>query len=81
MNSRGRKSEDEDDFEAKRRKLAEAVPALARLSNSVGNNRSMDEDIDVEQVEEDKKNKNRNRASPASPKAASMPKKRKDEKP
>merc|ERR1719245_120052 len=35
MNSRGRKSEDEDDFEAKRRKLAEAVPALARLSNSV----------------------------------------------
>lgn len=31
MNSRGRKSEDEDDFEAKRRKLAEAVPALGKL--------------------------------------------------
>ena len=33
MNSRGRKSEDEDDFEAKRRKLAEAVPALGKLKN------------------------------------------------
>ena len=30
MNSRGRKSEDDDDFEAKRRKLAEAVPALGK---------------------------------------------------
>ena len=34
MNSRGRKSEDEDDFEAKRRKLAEAVPALGKLITS-----------------------------------------------
>ena len=41
----------------------------------------MDEDIDVEQVEDDDKNKNKNRSSPASPKAATMPKKRKDEKP
>ena len=56
----------------------------ARLSNSVGTNRSIDEDIDVEQVESDnndEKNKNKHRSSPASPKAATMPKKRKDEKP
>ena len=34
MNSRGRKSEDDaDDFEAKRRKLAEAVPALGKTKN------------------------------------------------
>merc|ERR1711953_660801 len=79
MNSRGRKSEDEDDFEAKRRKLAEAVPALARLSNSVANNRSIDEDIDVEQIEDDSREKKSK--SPGSPKAATMPKKRKDEKP
>ena len=32
MNSRGRKSEDDDDFEVKRRKLAEAVPALGKGS-------------------------------------------------
>ena len=51
------------------------------MSNSVGTNRSMDEDIDVEQVEDEDKNKNKNRSSPASPKAATMPKKRKDEKP
>ena len=36
MNSRGRKSEDDpEDFEAKRRKLAEAVPALGKIKNSV----------------------------------------------
>ena len=35
MNSRGRKSEDDaDDFEAKRRKLAEAVPALGNTLKS-----------------------------------------------
>ena len=53
----------------------------ARLSNSVGNTRLMDEDIDVEQVEEDEKNKNKNRSSPASPKTATMSKKVKNEKP
>ena len=57
----------------------------ARLSNSVGINRSIDEDIDVEQVEIEEnsdKTKNKPCSSPAgSPKAATMPKKRKDEKP
>ena len=51
----------------------------ARLSNSVANNRSIDEDIDVEQIEED--NEKSSKKSPGSPKAATMPKKRKDEKP
>ena len=58
------------------------------MSNSVGINRSIDEDIDVEQVEveadqnSDKTKSNKPCSSPAgSPKAATMPKKRKDEKP
>ena len=39
-----------------------------------------DEDIDVEQLEESE-DKTKSSSSPASPKAAMMPKKRKDEKP
>ena len=31
MNSRNRREEDEDEFDAKRRKLAEAVPALGKI--------------------------------------------------
>ena len=53
----------------------------ARLSNAVGNHsKQNDEDIDVEQVEESNEEKNKSSSSPASPKAAMMPKKRKDEK-
>ena len=58
------------------------------MSNSVGINRSIDEDIDVEQVEveadqnSDKTKSSKPCSSPSgSPKAATMPKKRKDEKP
>ena len=53
----------------------------ARLSNAVGNHsKQNDEDIDVEQVEESNEEKHKSSSSPASPKAAMMPKKRKDEK-
>ena len=45
----------------------------------MANNRSIDEDIDVEQIEDDSREKKSK--SPGSPKAATMPKKRKDEKP
>ena len=47
--------------------------------NSVGSNN--DEDIDVEQLEDNEDKHNKSRSSPVSPKAAVMPKKRKDEKP
>ena len=52
----------------------------------MGSQRSVDDDIDVEQVEEQQnkdnyKDKYKSSSSPASPKAATMPKKRKDEKP
>lgn len=46
----------------------------------MGQKRSIDEDIDVEQVDDEEKKKSCS-SSPSSPKAATMPKKRKDEKP